>query len=65
MAVRAFGTKETVPGSFPGGEERKSGSLFGQQERTTKSLPEKDDIVMNSCFVDKERTRNIYFGTKI
>ena len=65
MAVRAFGAEEPVPGSFLGGKERNTGSFFGQQERTTELLPEKDDIVMNSCFVDKERTRNIYFGTKI
>ena len=59
MAARTFGTEEKVPGSFPGGEERNIGFLFGQQERTTESLPEKDDIVTNSWFVDEERTRKM------
>ena len=54
-----------VPGLVRGGKERHTGSPFGQSERTTESLPEKDDIVMNSCFVDEERTRKIYFRTKI
>ena len=48
MAVRAFGAEDEVPGLFPGGEEKNTGCLFGQQERTTESLPEKDDIVTNS-----------------
>ena len=59
MAIRALGTEERVPGLVPGGEERHSGSLFGQQERTTESLPERNDIVMCSCCVNEERTRKI------
>ena len=59
MAVRAFETEERVPGSLPGGGERNTGSIFGQQERTTELLPERNGIVMCSCCVDEERTRKI------
>ena len=59
MAVRAFGTEERVPGSLPGGGEGNTGSIFGQQERTTELLPERNGIVMCSCCVDEERTRKI------
>ena len=59
MAVRAFGTEERVPGSLPGGEERNTGSIFGQQARTTELLPERNGIVMCSCSVDEELTRKI------
>ena len=51
------GTKERDPRSLPDGKERTAGPFFGEEERATESLCEKDDIVMCTCYANKERSR--------
>ena len=50
------GAKERDPRTFPDGKERTAGPFFGEEERATESLCEKDDIVMRTCYANKERS---------